>query len=248
MAEKDYAVKAKQKELDEANACIDQLHLELDEKKTMIEVLRNQKGNNDIDASQEALQERETTRKTKLELEEALVLVEEQENDLTQKKEEIVSLEERLEAKNMELDVVRLRMEKVEQQEKEGIADDTPAPIKSYNIADSDIESVKSSITDDDSEDSSTLSSAARLKDEMKDALKLMEEQEISIAEKEEMIAKLEMRLEKALSSRSSEDSVELQRTKDDLEVAKVRARGIMTLSLYFLKRFLIHFFCIDTD
>ena len=234
MAEKDYAVKAKQKELDEANARIDQLHFEVDEKKRMIEVLRNQKENNDIDASQEALQESETTRKTKLELEEALVLIEEKENDLTQKKEEIVSLEERLEAKNMELDVIRLRMEKIEQQENEGIADNTAAPIKSYKIADSDIESVKSSITDDDSEDSSTLSSAARLKDEMKDALKLMEEQEISIAEKEEMIAKLEMRLEKALSSRSSEDSVELQRTKDDLEVAKVRARGIVTLSLYF--------------
>lgn len=237
MAEKDYAVKAKQKELDEANACIDQLHFELEEKKTMIEVLRNQKGNNDVDASQEALQERETTRKTKLELEEALVLIEEQENDLTQKKEEIVSLEERLEAKNTELDLIRLRMEKIEQQEKEGIADNTAAPIKSYKITDSDIESVKSSITDDDSEDSSTLSSAARLKDEMKDALKLMEEQEISIAEKEEMIAKLEMRLEKALSSRSSEDSVELQRTKDDLEVAKVRARGIMTFESILFKK-----------
>lgn len=284
--------------MDQANESIKELQLKVN---LMESINSAEEGSSD-----ELRNERRETQKTKRELEEALALIEEQEDELAKKKVKIDSLETKvtnqegvinelrdnqkrnvigkkdvnkdvdddvperrllekqlrekdltlqkmeksLEAKKIELEVANQQLitfEKERSETSSGSVDSSAGSMQDYSIADR-RQSVRSSITDghDESEGSSDESSQSsssssitssdtkvsrriyeKLKKEMVDALRLIDEQEVYLTEKEGTIVRMEMRLEKALASSTSSsspraDSEALQRVKDDLEVAKV--------------------------
>lgn len=178
------------------------------------------------------------------------------EKDLTLK-----TMERSLEAKKIEVEVLNQQLVTFQNENTTSGSDSSSAgSFKSYSIADDRRQSVRSDITDghdesesegssgDDLSESSSSSSITtaetkvsrriydKLKNEMVDALRLIDEQEVYLTEKEGTIVRMEMKLEKALASSTSSspkaDSEALQRVKDDLEVAKVRKYSLQLPSI----------------